>query len=272
MIIDFASFFPDGRGDPLERFEWADSDEKSATLLLRGPSAVATQLKLCFGASGIERRELEPADSPDWTHRFEVPTELVEDVQPMLELLSRTLLIPCEAPMYALIALGFYKDPRSSSNSMEWNNAPAGELIARAKYAKDAGKLDELVTELADVIETHPLYADHGQAVISVPGHRSAQVSFSEVLAAAVAERTQLPLVKVSGQSAERPQAKSEERANLDLSHEFVVEGDISGKVVIVVDDVYMSGKTMKNIAAVLSDSGARAVIGLVGARTLKAS
>lgn len=267
---DSDEFQEDSRGSSVEKWEIAGSGE-TLIAYLRGPGAAAGHVESIYRAVGLRKRPLATGESPQWTHSLEFPNEIRDRVSRALSFLSDKLLIPVAPPLRCLFALGFYKSPEPGVDPMRWPNAPAGDLVHRAKYRSDDAAFDSLVASLSAVIRAHPWYGKHGDLVVSVPGHAEG-FRFGERLAESVADSVGRPLVKIVARSETRTEAKSASRAELDLSHEFSITEDVSGKVVILIDDVYMTGRTLKNAAAVLSDSGARAVLGLVAARTMKAS
>ncbi|MBI4897078.1 MAG: hypothetical protein HY827_01765 [Actinobacteria bacterium] len=270
-MLDLDVFQENGRGSSIESFDFLKRNGV-AVAYMRGPQAIAAHLESVYRRRGLRERRLTEGEHPRWTHSFVVPEVIVDGVERAMSFFSEILIIPSEPPLKSLIALGFYKAPRPGQPAMEWENAPAGALVNRAKYQRDDAAFSELVDALTRVIRRHPWYAFFGEMVVSVPGHRADVRSFGERIAAAVALAIDRPLLPISAVTRVRPEAKSASRAEMDLSHQFVVDGEVAGKVVILIDDVYMTGRTMKNAAAALSDSGARLVLGLVAARTMKAS
>ncbi len=270
VTLELDAFAEDSRGSSIESFDIV-AHGPAAIAYMRGPRAAADQIKSVFRTDGLVTRTLAESEQPQWTHSFEFPVESSERVRRALAFFSEILIIPIQPPLRSLIALGFYKNPKLGQAPNDWENAPAGDMINRAKYQSDDAAHRKLIDELVRVVKRHRWYSTHGQVVVSVPGHQSVNSSYGERLAEGVARELGRPLVKIRALSDSRPAAKSAARAELDLSHEFEVAGDVVGKVVILVDDVYMTGRTMNNAAAALADSGARAVLGLVGARTMKA-
>lgn len=124
--------------------------------------------------------------------------------------------------------------------------------------------------QLADVVDRHPVYGA-ADVIISVPGHNNSVVGFGQRLAAEVARETDKTFSPTRAQSPERPAMKNREAGEvMDLTNEFIVGPEAEGRVVIVVDDVYRGGDTMRAVALAARRAGAVAVLGLVGARTMR--
>ncbi|MBI5310678.1 MAG: hypothetical protein HZB14_06585 [Actinobacteria bacterium] len=273
MFIDFSAFTEDSRGNPLERYEFVEMAPEADRLYLRGPAAAAQQVRWIVGKDEIAKRRLDQHERSDWTHCYEIERSAYESLVPTLDLLQTVVLVPCRPPLYSTVALGYYMDPDSHSDSQQWSRTEAGELNYQAKYCQSETAINELVTRLANVARTHHLYSAFGDCVVSVPGHDSNETSLSEQLAARLATALSKPWAKVSNRSESRLEAKSSSSADLDLSHEFVLrDAPPEMRVPIVVDDVLRSGETMRSVAAVLSDAGAKAVLGLAGVRTMRSS
>ena len=106
--------------------------------------------------------------------------------------------------------------------------------------------------------------------VISFPGHRVSSASFGVRLAQRVSAGLQKPFLETACSLSERPAAKTESDTTQELETIFSIPGDVRDQVVLIVDDVFMSGRSMAAVATVAQQAGARGVVGLVGARTLK--
>jgi predicted amidophosphoribosyltransferase len=196
-----------------------------------------------------------------------VPFRLGRDT---LGLLTGVLTLTQQTGIAAATALAFYKDPDSHDDPMQWMNTEAGQAIYRAKYCGDSDAFHSLKAKLVSVIQTHSLYA--GADVIgSIPGHDATKVSFGEKLAQGVSELTGKPLAIGRAVNESRPASKA--RASdevIDLADEFYFGLDVTDQSVILVDDVFRTGETMRAAAAAARTAGATAVLGLVGARTMR--
>ena len=54
------------------------------------------------------------------------------------------------------------------------------------------------------------------------------------------------------------------------LVDEYSIDQNLTGRAVLLVDDVYDTGSTMRGVARAARHAGASTVLGLAGARTLR--
>ncbi len=256
----------DSRGNRLEDYRVcprAGSNEHD--VLLRCCNEVAQQV-----AKVVESKDPRPIDpqlvepgSDRWTYGFRYDGPYTAQLRDLLELLTRVLTLRPIKELTLGLALDFYTNPPDPDSGIsDWIRTEAGGLVNRGKYCgqDDAGR--QLADMLAEVIEKHPAFrdADH---VIVVPGteHR-----FGERLARGVAKRVDMPAsVAVCDSEDRRPAKAGRTSTTLEPYHLPV---SIKGEAVIIVDDVFKSGITMRSIAAAAWSAGAREVLGLVAART----
>ena len=248
------------------------ADPQQRRVYLCGPEEVATQVRWL-----LESRSLKPTLLPlrdqdhEWSHRFSAAGPIPAEIRETMDLLTEVVTLPVRAGIDIALTLDFYKRPDPDVEPMNWPNTAAGELVNRAKYRKSATARDELVAELTRVTSSHPFYgaADY---VLAVPGHRPAEYSFGADLAQRVAAAIDRPLLEIRCLHDERPAAKEREvNGPQDLADEFAVPEAVAGRVVLIVDDVWRSGDSMQGVATAARRSGARAVLGLAGARTMRA-
>lgn len=87
--------------------------------------------------------------------------------------------------------------------------------------------------------------------------------------AEAIARMVGLPVNKaLVRQKMTKQQAKlDKKKRRLNVRGAFVVKGDVKGKRVLLIDDVYTTGESMREAGRVLKKAGAKSVWGLVLAR-----
>lgn len=270
ISIDFGAVeISDSRGNRLLRYQLngvAGSGEKR--LYLYAHPATARQIEWAFQSLGCRRIELTETQRANWSHRYRLRDLPDRDGRAFLELMKEVLTLNVHSDLDCAIALDFYKDPSSHEDPNQWANTPTGELIGRGKYAGFAKEGQELAGKLASVVARHPIYRA-ADAIVMVPSSKN---KFGERLAEVVAKTAGKPFIRTSAAHLTRPEAKNandDDRA--DLSHEFTIpEEHARGRVLIVVDDVYKTGGTMRAVAGAAHAAGAAAVLGLVGARTMR--
>jgi adenine/guanine phosphoribosyltransferase-like PRPP-binding protein len=276
ILIDFLAYAEDSRGNRLENHRWMrDTDSGDLRLYLRGPDQIAKQVEWVLQAGGVSCKALPLPDEhrSDWTHRFAIGAAVAPaGTNAFLDLMGEVLVLQAPPGLDAAIALDFYKDPDSDEDPQKWKNTPAGELVSRAKYGRYVNAREELASQLASVIDRHPIYRG-ADFIVAVPGHDQSKRSYGEILAAKVADKTGKQLVQATAKSPIRPEAKArDEHPEIDLEDEFIVPDVVNGRPVIIVDDVCRSGETLRDVAVAARNVGSVAVLALVGARTMRRS
>lgn len=128
---------------------------------------------------------------------------------------------------------------------------------------------------LADYLQLNPL---PGEAIVPVPLHprrlKERGYNQSGLLARELGELTNLPVIQdcLIRIKEARPQVKAsdvkERRSN--VANAFICQNEkISGKQIILVDDVCTSGATLESCASALKSKGAIMVWGLTLAREI---
>jgi hypothetical protein len=121
-----------------------------------------------------------------------------------------------------------------------------------------------LCDRLADVIRRHPLYASAG-LIVAVPSTKSGA---SERIAQSVAARVSKPWVtatEITGSTAENKDGTDGVTAKA-----YEAPNECFGQNVIVVDELYRSGSSMRGVAAAVRAERAFFVYGLAATRTLR--
>ncbi|MEV6827641.1 phosphoribosyltransferase [Amycolatopsis sp. NPDC051102] len=191
---------------------------------------------------------------------------------PVLDMLQRVLTLRRTEDLDAVIALDFYYRP-AVNGELGLTPTSVGSLVNAVKYqalgegeVSDAGR--RLTALLSDVVMTHPWYRSI-DLVLAVPGHDPAQLATSVRIGVTVAGHARVPCISPkSRRPGFRKSAKKmtdQERA--ELLDCFVVERDLSGLAVLVVDDVFHTGYTMRSVARAARLAGASTVLGLTAAR-----
>jgi len=133
-----------------------------------------------------------------------------------------------------------------------------------------------LAALLADYLKAKPL---PGEALVSVPLHprrlRERGYNQSSLIAAELGNRIDLPVIEdcLIRVKQAQPQVKAvdvEER-RMNVADAFVCRDErVSGKQIILIDDVCTSGATLESCAAALKNSRAKSVWGLTLAREIR--
>jgi ATP-dependent DNA helicase RecQ len=169
--------------------------------------------------------------------------------------------------------IGFALDFHSSYKGADWNRSGVGDLVYRLKYESDASVLPKLIEQTRNLFAAH---AEMRQFEIIVPVPSSTPREFSPVhefckaLSAALNKPVQPYVFKT------RPTKPQKEMQTLpqkrdNVAGAFAVKNDITGKSILLVDDLFDSGATLEEITKVLLKSKAARVNILTLTRTIHA-
>lgn len=168
------------------------------------------------------------------------------------------------------IALGMYKNPDAGSYT------PIGQLVTSAKYYRKADAISSLIEQVKTVINLIPSYKG-ANVICSVPKNPNKVFDLPEKVTSAVCsslnktnvtqgfkfENKKLPIKEVEYA---KKWAMWEETG---LNFQKTSSADVTHKSVLLIDDVYQSGKTMQFVAMKLQEAGAGEVYGLCLTKTL---
>jgi hypothetical protein len=215
---------------------------------------------------------------PTWTHALESPSPAPsEPVRVLLGLLTEVVCLPSPPNVDLALALDWYKKPEEGVNPYEWDNTPTAQLISSGKYwyKNDDDMQSRVGLQLVDLmcgaIERHGILSQ-ATVVLDIPGHDSSRVSFGSRMAATIARRRAIAMIKVAAKSEFRPEAKDleeSERLNF-LDDQFSVPHRLDGQRALIADDVFRSGTSMRAVASAARAVGAAKVYGLCGVRTMR--
>ncbi|GAB4549889.1 MAG: hypothetical protein Fur0016_03860 [Anaerolineales bacterium] len=169
--------------------------------------------------------------------------------------------------------IGFALDFHSSYTGADWNRSGIGGLVYRLKYQSDASVLPQLIEQTLSLFAAQP---EMNQFDLIVPVPSSTPRAFSPVhefckaLAAALNKPMQPCVIKTR---ATRPQKEMltlpQKRDN--VAGAFALNNDITGKSVLLVDDLFDSGATLEEITHLLLKGKAARVNVLTLTRTIHA-
>jgi hypothetical protein len=211
-------------------------------------------------------------------------------LEPVVEQLGSVVLIgpPQSGHTDVVIALGYHRAARPVGGATKRTEqlvlTRLGHQVVLAKYGWQKDAIARLADRLAEFIQAHPNYRD-AACVAAVPG------SLSTELGMAVHTRIRKPLVEMCDQGlgpaglgrtvatgTDKPLAPASdaEAGQRRMAHAFAVKDEsraiVRGKTVILVDDVYRSGRMLQTAAAFLESAGAREILGLTVTCTVSAA
>lgn len=174
---------------------------------------------------------------------------------------------PLNGPWKSGWALGFH----SSFAGSDWSRSGIGELTYRLKYRSDASALGPLVDEAVRLSDEHPELLQ-AEVIVPVPPSMSRPVDPVTLFCGALGARVGLPVLRcVSRTRPTQPQKEmrtlAQKRAN--VAGVFAATAQVSGRRVLLVDDLYDSGATLEEVAKALSAAEAASISVLTLTRTI---
>ncbi|MCX8103719.1 MAG: phosphoribosyltransferase family protein [Candidatus Bipolaricaulota bacterium] len=166
---------------------------------------------------------------------------------------------------------GWALDFHSYHTTVGWQPTELGRLTRKYKYRGRIDLADRLADRIIIVMEQHPtLKAIDG--IVTVPSSVQRLYDPVSLLGQVLARRLGVPLLTGVLQKTRRTErqkdmhTRAQKRAN--IAGAFAVNGDVRGKSLLVLDDLYDSGETLKEVTRVLKRAGARSVKVLTLTRT----
>ncbi len=141
-----------------------------------------------------------------------------------------------------------------------------GELEYLAKYKFDKDALDNLVNIVKEFISTTPFYSET-TVICSIPPSINGNSNLPTKISTEVSKLMGLEYIGNSirwgkNKSQLKELSFDEKWAELEKA-DILVNVDVKGKNIILVDDLYQSGTTLQYVAMKLKESGAKKIYGL---------
>ncbi len=176
---------------------------------------------------------------------------------------------PIPQRLYGPWQQGWALDLHSYFTGETWQRSDTGRLVCRYKYGGRIDLANKLADRLVALIEQHPRAID---GIVPVPPSTARLYDPVRLLGQVLARRLGLPL-RADLLAKTRPtdrqkdmNTRAQKRAN--VAGAFTVQDDIRGKRLLVLDDLYDSGETLKEVTRVLKRAGALSVTVLTLTRT----
>ncbi|MDH4138167.1 MAG: HEAT repeat domain-containing protein, partial [Anaerolineae bacterium] len=168
---------------------------------------------------------------------------------------------------------GWALDFHSRFTGADWRRSQVGELAFRLKYRQDKTVLPALVEHLLALCAAYPVLTNI-DALVPVPPSKPRASDPVRTLADALGTRLDQPVWPVLAKT--RPSAPQKEMRTLvqkqaNVAGAFALQGQVRGKRLLVLDDLYDSGTTLEEATRVLRQGGAVRVYVLTLTRTIHA-
>ena len=194
-----------------------------------------------------------------------------EQAEAVLFLLETSVTIADQADASHALRVHDAKDDETAN----WPHSDIGKLVRRAKsydqdwHAGDRQTATRLADELRYWIEAMPPYADADVIVPAPSSNPNKTYDLPAFIAERLAASMSRPLVRIrSSNTAPQKNLREKEKLSANqLARCYTVEGDVRGRAVLVIDDIYESGGTVEAMTQVLRAAGARAVLSLTATK-----
>ncbi|MGB6895813.1 MAG: phosphoribosyltransferase family protein [Dehalococcoidia bacterium] len=196
-------------------------------------------------------------------------TEALDD---LLRLMTRLVSVNDDADVSHCLDL--YRIPEESAASPEeWPHTEIGQAVYRAKYRGDYQSSMSVADAMTEVSRTHPALAS-ADVLCAVPpasdlGNRT---DAADQWVRALSERLGVPATALRRIRTVRPQKGIEDTAERRRNQERSMDADPDARErrVLVVDDLYTSGDTVRESVRTLRAEGASQVFVLCAVKTAK--
>lgn len=149
---------------------------------------------------------------------------------------------------------GFALDFHSAYKGADWNRSGIGDLVYRLKYESDATVLPKLIEHTRALFAAQPEMSQF-DTILPVPSSTPREFSpvheFCKALSAAINQPVQ-PCVVKTRQTKPQKEMKTLPQKRDNVAGAFAMNNDITGRKVLLIDDLFDSGATLEEITKVL--------------------
>lgn len=166
---------------------------------------------------------------------------------------------------------GWALDFHSRRIASGWRLTETGRLVRKYKYSGRIDLADRLVERIITLMEQYPtLKAIDG--IVPVPSSVKRLYDPVSLLGQVLAQRLGVPLFSEALQKTRTTHLQKDlhthAQKHANVADAFAVKGDVQGKSLLVLDDLYDSGETLREVTRVLKRAGARSIKVLTLTRT----
>ncbi len=233
---------------------------------LRAALNIDEDLRIRVERAGIYPDKVDDMMTPDErcmdeTHRWGVLREVLDQRESVVAVCPRPGR-DGSIPGCATLALDFHKVAQAAERfpfpaTERFRLTESAKRLHRVKYRRNAAELQSIASELAGIIVSHSIY-NEAEIIAIVSGRKhdcSIQLG-TEV--ANLAAKMRVTLAK-------------QDECGAESGFMLAEPGLVKDRGIIIVDDVYRTGDTMRDAAQSLRRAGARQVLGLTVTCTVSA-
>ncbi|MBM3153230.1 MAG: hypothetical protein FJZ96_13675, partial [Chloroflexi bacterium] len=185
-----------------------------------------------------------------------------QSVAPRLEDIESFLAKPHPRPLAGPWRCGWSLGFHSHFAGSEWTRSGIGELAFRLKYQGDLSTLPSLVEQALALVTEQPdlIRVD---AVLPVPPSKVRETDPVQAFCGALSDKIKIPMqttLAKTRQTQAQKELKTLAQKRANVAGAFTIKGNITGKRVLVVDDLFDSGATLEEVARLLLKKGAACV------------
>jgi ATP-dependent DNA helicase RecQ len=178
-----------------------------------------------------------------------------EEPDPVSDFLSRSHSYQLHGSWDCGWSLGFH----SRFSGADWNRSETGDLTYRLKYQGDLSAIPVLIEQVRLLVAQQPEFLQV-DAIVPVPPSSIKIVNPLMELSKELAKCFKLaflPVLVKSRQTAPQKEMNTLAQKKANVAGAFRLEAPVSGKRILVIDDLFDSGATMEEIARLLRRTGA---------------
>ncbi len=164
-------------------------------------------------------------------------------------------------------------DPSPTSRHETFQLTELGQRLRSAKYCGSTADRDLIADELASLIVYHPAYAAIRVIAVVPASKHGFSNQLGEQVARRVSERLNVSMkcVQIARKASTNVQATGNDDANAEPGFALTDPDAVKGADVILVDDVYRAGDTLRAATQVLKNAEAKKIFGLTATCTVSA-
>ena len=167
--------------------------------------------------------------------------------------------------------------PREEASDPDWQQTRIGKLVNKAKsYSPTTGSkpaAQELAERFDYWLVRHPRYKMADVVIPAPPGNPEKAFDLPEFVARHIANEFEMELIsctKTRETTAQKNVGDNEDSLQANVREAFAIPQDLTGKTVLIIDDIYRSGETIRELTRACRAAGAATMLSLTATKTAK--